>query len=45
MTIKTKKPRGIGVPTKMPKLEFNRKAIEEIKKRKKGCREKVVETI
>jgi len=36
MTIKTKKPRGTRVPSKMPKIRFNKKAIEAIKKRKKG---------
>ncbi len=30
------KPRGIRVPSKMPKIRFNKKAIEAIKKRKKG---------
>jgi hypothetical protein len=36
MTSKTKKPRGIRVASKMPRIEFNRKAIEAIKRRKKG---------
>jgi len=32
----SKKPRGIRAPSKMPKIEFNKRAIKAIKKRKKG---------
>jgi len=35
MTIKTKKPRGIRIASKMPEIEFDMEAIREIKKRKK----------
>ncbi len=35
-----KKPRGIRVPSKMPEIEFNKNAIEAIKKRKKGVYKK-----
>jgi hypothetical protein len=36
----SKKPRGIRVASKMPEIEFDMKAIREIKERKKKMRKR-----